>query len=112
MGLTDRVPGVLEFDFVSIARPSSNTPPMTPAEFDRCVRRVPNVFRMLPCPFSFSVSSSPKRAAPSLAQPHVVPEAVQARTSQFSRIRDDECQVPRAFGAVRCFMALLWRSLC
>lgn len=42
MGLTDRVPGVLEFDFVSIARPSSDTPPLTPGQFDRYVRRLHN----------------------------------------------------------------------
>lgn len=40
MGLTDRVPGVLEFDFVSIARPTSDTPPLAPRQFDRYVRRV------------------------------------------------------------------------
>jgi len=37
MGLIDRVPGVLEFDFVSIARPSSDVPPLMPGQFDRCV---------------------------------------------------------------------------
>lgn len=40
MGLTDRVPGVLEFDFVSISRPSSDTPPLTPVQFGRYVRRL------------------------------------------------------------------------
>ncbi len=37
MGLIDRVPGVLEFDFVSIARPSSDVPPLTPRQFDRYI---------------------------------------------------------------------------
>lgn len=47
MGLTDRVPGVLEFDFVSIARPSSDTPPLTPGQFDRYVRPLPTFLRHL-----------------------------------------------------------------
>eukprot|EP00903_Cladosiphon_okamuranus_P018800 g17294.t1 len=37
MGLIDRVPGVLEFDFVPIARPPADTPPLTPRQFDRFV---------------------------------------------------------------------------
>lgn len=47
MGLTDRVPGVLELDFVSIARPSSDTPPLTPRQFDRCVGRRYCIARLL-----------------------------------------------------------------
>ncbi|CAM9304799.1 unnamed protein product [Scytosiphon promiscuus] len=37
MGLIDRVPGVLELDFVPVARPPSDTPPLTPEQFDRFV---------------------------------------------------------------------------
>ncbi|CAM9512676.1 unnamed protein product, partial [Discosporangium mesarthrocarpum] len=36
-GLLDRVPGVLEFDFVSISRPSSATEPMSRLQFERFV---------------------------------------------------------------------------
>lgn len=36
MGLTDRVPGVLEFDFVSVGRPPADARyHLTPAQFDR-----------------------------------------------------------------------------
>lgn len=49
LGLTDRVPGVLEFDFVSIARPSSDTSPLTPGQFDRYVGRLHSFLRYLRC---------------------------------------------------------------
>ncbi|CAM9265396.1 unnamed protein product [Ectocarpus sp. 8 AP-2014] len=49
LGLTDRVPGVLEFDFVSIARPSFDTLPLGPAQFDRFVTEC-GLARLVPRP--------------------------------------------------------------
>lgn len=56
LGLTDRVPGVLEFDFVSIARPSSDTQPLTPGQFDRYVRCLPSFYIVCAVGRSFGVS--------------------------------------------------------
>eukprot|EP00752_Nemacystus_decipiens_P012656 g11210.t1 len=60
LGLTDRVPGVLEFDFVSIARPSSDTPPLTPGQFDRFVTQcgLARLMAELPSPLAKSSTSA------------------------------------------------------
>ncbi|CAM9285636.1 unnamed protein product [Ectocarpus sp. 4 AP-2014] len=53
LGLTDRVPGVLEFDFVSIARPPSDTLPLAPEQFDRFVTEC-GLARLVPRPSGVS----------------------------------------------------------